>query len=114
MMTIYQHIANVQQAFRELPEFKALEEAVEAVRQDEEAKMLFTNFRDVQMKFQQKQVAGEELTEDEYVYLQKTAQLAQQNMKILEMLEAEMALSTTLEEVTRQITEPIQGLYDGL
>ena len=113
-MTIYQQIANVQQAFRELPEFKELEKAVEAVRQDEEAQTLFTNFRDVQMKLQQKQVAGEELTEDEYVYLQKTAQLAQQNMKILEMLEAEMALSATLEEVTRQITQPIQSLYDGL
>lgn len=113
-MTIQQHIANVQQAFRELPEFKALEEAVEAVRQDEESKTLFTNFRDVQMKLQQKQVAGEELTEDEYVYLQKTAQLAQQNEKILGMLEAEMALSATLEEVTRKITEPIQSLYDGL
>lgn len=111
---INQHIASLQAAFSEQPEFKALQEAVEAVRADEEAKVLFTNFRDVQMKLQQKQVAGEELTEDEYIYLQKAAQLAQQNMTILAMLEAEMALSTILEEVTRQITQPIQSLYDGL
>ena len=38
------------------------------------------------------------------MYLQKTAQLAQQDVKILAMLEAEMALSTVIEEVNRIIT----------
>ena len=37
----------------------------------------------------------------------KTAQLAQQNVKILAMLEAEMAMSTVIEEVNRMLVEPI-------
>lgn len=114
MINIYEDINKLQATFRKTEEFENLQKAVEAVREDEEAKKLFTNFRDVQMKMQDKQNSGEELTEDEYVYLQKTAQLAQQDMKILAMLEAEMALSTVIQEVNRIITQPIQSLYDGL
>lgn len=114
MINIYEDINKLEATFRKTQEFKALQESVEEVRADEEARVLFTNFRDVQMKLQQKQVAGEELLEDEYVYLQKTAQLAQQNPKILAMLEAEMAMSTVLEEVNRILVKPIQTLYDGL
>ena len=76
--------------------------------------VFFTNFRDIQLKLQQKQVAGEEIEEDELVYVQKAAQLAQQNVKILAMLEAEMALSTVIEEVNRILVQPIQSLYEGL
>lgn len=114
MVNIYDDINKLQATFRQTTEFENLKVAVEAVRADEEATALFTNFRDVQMKLQQKQATGEEISEEEYVFLQKTAQLAQQDLKILAMLEAEMALSTVIEEVNRIITQPIQSLYDGL
>lgn len=114
MINIYDDINKLQATFRKTEEFENLQKAVEAVRQDEEAKRLFINFRDVQMKLQEKQNAGEEITEEEYIYLQKTAQLAQQDANILAMLEAEMALSTVIQEVNRIITQPIQSLYDGL
>ncbi|MEK4230695.1 YlbF family regulator [Solibacillus sp. FSL H8-0538] len=114
MINIYEDINKLQVTFRKTAEFETLKEAVEAVRADEEAKTLFTNFRDIQLKLQQKQVAGEELQEDELVYVQKAAQLAQQNVKILAMLEAEMALSNVIEEVNRILAQPIQSLYEGL
>lgn len=114
MVNIYEDINKLQVTFRSTEEFGALQKSVEALREDEEAKVLFTNFRDVQMKLQEKQAAGEEISEEEYIYLQKTAQLAQQNPKILEMLEAEMALSAIIQEVNRIIAQPIQSLYDGL
>lgn len=114
MVNIYEDINKLQATFRKTEEFENLQKAVEDVRADEQAKTLFINFRDVQMKLQQKQAAGEEITEEEYVFLQKTAQLAQQDLKILAMLEAEMALSAVIEEVNRIVTQPIQSLYDGL
>lgn len=114
MINIYDDINKLEATFRKTNEYKTLKEAVEAVRSDDEARTLFTNFRDIQLKLQQKQMAGEELLEDEYNHLQKTAQLAQQNVKILAMLEAEMALSNIIEEVNRIIVKPIQSLYDGL
>ena len=114
IMTIYNEIEKLQATFTGTAEFDTLKKAVEEVRSDEEAKTLFVNFREVQKQLQQKQAQGEAIVEDEYLYLQKTAQLAQSNVKILAMLEAEMAMSAILEEVNRSLVEPIQSLYDGL
>ncbi|SOC16720.1 cell fate (sporulation/competence/biofilm development) regulator YlbF (YheA/YmcA/DUF963 family) [Ureibacillus xyleni] len=114
MINIYNDINKLEATLRQTPEFNTLKDAVEAVRADEEATKLFTNFRDIQMKLQQKQMSGEELLEDELMYAQKAAQLAQGSPKILAMLEAEMALSKVIEEVNRILVKPIQSLYDGL
>ena len=114
MVNIYDDLNKLVLNFRNQDEFKTLEEAVEAVRADEEAKNYFTKFRDIQIKLQKKQVAGEEITEEELAYVQKAAQLAQSNPKIITMLEAEMALSGIIEEVNRVLIQPIQGMYEGL
>jgi cell fate (sporulation/competence/biofilm development) regulator YlbF (YheA/YmcA/DUF963 family) len=66
------------------------------------------------MTLQQKQMQGEEISGEELEYAQKTAQLAQSNVKIEKMLQAEMALSGLIEEVNRVLMKPIQALYDGI
>ena len=114
MINIYNEINALEATFRKTAEFEALQEAVAVVKADEDALKLFQSFRKVQMDLQQKQMAGEELLEDELVYAQKTAQLAQQNEKILAMLEAEMKLSSVIEEVNRILVKPVQALYDGI
>ena len=114
LINIYNDINKLEATMRQTDEFKTLKDAVEAVRADEEATKLFANFRDIQMKLQQKQMNGEELLEDELMFAQKAAQLAQSSPKILTMLEAEMALSKVIEEVNRILVKPIQSLYDGL
>lgn len=114
MINIYNEINALEATFRKTPEFAALQQAVAVVKADEEALKLFQNFRKIQMDLQQKQMAGEELQEDELVYAQKTAQLAQQNEKILAMLEAEMKLSAVIEEVNRILVKPVQALYEGI
>lgn len=58
MINIYEDINRLEATFRKTDEFKLLQETVEAVRNDDEAKNLFTNFRDIQMKLQQKQMSG--------------------------------------------------------
>ena len=113
-MAIHEQITALQTVFTGTPEFETLKKTVEEVRSDDEAKALFVNFREVQKQLQQKQMQGEEILEDEFLHLQKTAQLAQTNVKILAMLEAEMAMSAILEEVNQSLVEPIQSLYDGL
>lgn len=106
--------AQLQQQLRETEEFVALERAIEAVKADEQALTLFTNFRDVQVKLQEKQMQGHELAEDELIYAQKVAQLAQQNDKILMMLDSEMKLSQIIEQVTRELVQPIQSMYESM
>ena len=114
MINIYNDINKLEATLRQTPEFEGLKVAVEAVKANEEAMTLFQNFRNIQMKMQEKQEAGEEILEDEYVYAQKTAQLAQQNTLILQMLEAEMAVSAIIQEINRIVIQPIQSLYEGI
>lgn len=114
MINIYNDINRLEATLRQTPEFAGLQVAVEAVKENEEAMTLFQNFRNIQTKLQEKQEAGQEILEDEYVFAQKTAQLAQQNVLILQMLEAEMAVSTIIQEMNRIVVKPIQALYDGI
>ncbi|MEK4172298.1 YlbF family regulator [Lysinibacillus sp. Y5S-8] len=114
MINIYNDINALEATFRKIPEFEALKAAVEVVKNDEEALNVFKNFRKIQIDLQKKQLAGEDILEDELVYAQKAAQLAQQNEKISTMLEAEMKLSKVIEEVNRILIKPIQGLYEGI
>ncbi|GLC89901.1 YlbF family regulator [Lysinibacillus piscis] len=114
MINIYNDINALEATFRKTPEFEALTEAVATVKADEEALQIFKNFRKIQIDLQQKQIAGEDILEDELVYAQKAAQLAQQNAKISAMLTAEMQLSKVIEEVNRILVKPIQTLYEGL
>ena len=111
MNNIYNEINALEGAFRKTNEFQALQQAITTVKVDEDAAKLFKNFRDVQLKLQQKQMQGQQIEEDELQYAQKTAQLAQQNEKIANMLQAEMALSGLIEEINRLLVNPIEGLY---
>ncbi|MGC7929253.1 YlbF family regulator [Lysinibacillus sp. VIII_CA] len=114
MVNIYNDINALEATFRKTPEFEALQAAIEVVKSDEEALNVFKNFRKIQIELQKKQLAGEELLEDELVYAQKASQLVQQNEKISAMLEAEMKLSKVIEEVNRILIKPIQGLYEDI
>ncbi|MFD4492356.1 YlbF family regulator [Lysinibacillus fusiformis] len=114
MVNIYNDINALEATFRKTPEFEALQAAVEVVKSDEEALNVFKNFRKIQIELQKKQLAGEDLLEDELVYAQKASQLVQQNEKISDMLEAEMKLSKVIEEVNRILIKPIQGLYEDI
>lgn len=113
-VNIYDDINRLESTFRTTEEFKSLEQAVAAVMADPAANELFKNFRDLQVTLQQKQAQGEEITEEEMEHAQQTAQAAQENQTILNMLEAEMGLSQMLEEVNRVLVKPIQELYNKM
>lgn len=110
-VNIYDDVNRLEATFRKTDEFAAVKEALNQVSADEEAMKMFKNFREVQMNMQQKQMQGEEISEEELEHAQKVAQLAQGNEKIMAMLQAEMQLSNLLEEVNGVLMKPVQELY---
>ncbi|MBM7705141.1 YlbF family regulator [Chryseomicrobium aureum] len=111
-MNIYDDINKLETTLRSTSEMQGVKEAIQAVKDDQEAKELFESFRKIQMTLQEKQVKGEEIPGEELEYAQKTAQLAQSNEKIMAMLEAEMKLSQLIEEINRILLKPVQELYE--
>lgn len=113
-VNIYDDVNKLEATFRQTAEFAEVQEAVDVVAADEEALAMFKNFREIQMKMQEKQMQGEDISGDELEHAQKVAQLAQGNEKIMNMLQAEMKLSGLLEEVNRVLMKPVQELYEKL
>ena len=114
MINIYDDINKLETTLRQTDEFANVKVAVESVKADPEALVLFQSFRKIQMSLQEKQMSGEEISGEEIEYAQKTAQLAQGNEKIFNMLQAEMTLSQLIEEVNRVLIKPVQELYEGI
>lgn len=110
-VNIYDDMNKLESTLRKTDQYKAVKAAMAEVQADEEARALFESFREIQVQLQQKQMAGEEIAGEELEHAQKTAQLAQENDKILAMLNAEMQLSELIEEINRVVLKPVQDLY---
>ncbi len=112
-VNIYDDVNRLEGTFRQTEEFAAVRDAIAAVQADDEAGLLFKNFREVQMKMQQKQLQGEEITPEELEEAQQIAQTAQNNELVMAMMQAEMKLSGVLEEINRVLMKPVQELYES-
>lgn len=93
-------------------EFVQLKKLYDDVRHDESAKNIFENFRSIQLKLQEKQLMGHDITQEEAVHAQKCAQLAQQNAKIAALLKAEERLSRMMLDLNKIMMKPLEDLYE--
>ncbi len=98
-------------AIRESKEFIELKTAYDTVMGDPEAKEMFDNFRNIQLDFQEKQIQGLDITEEEIAEAQKVVELVQKHEDISKLMEAEQTLNGIINEVSRIITMPLEELY---
>ncbi|GAK06077.1 hypothetical protein JCM19037_4638 [Geomicrobium sp. JCM 19037] len=98
-------------AIAESEEFKALERLHQEVESDEVANRMLTNFREIQLTLQEKQMQGEQPTEEEIMQAQKQFEMVQQHEKISELMEQEQQMSNVIGQVNQTITEPLEKLY---
>ncbi|MGM9923491.1 MAG: YlbF family regulator [Bacillus sp. (in: firmicutes)] len=110
-MNVYDAAYELEKAIRTSKEYTDLQALIEAVNQDEIAKKMFDNFRDIQMKLQQKQMMGQEISQEEVEHAQKTLQLVQQNPTLGKMMEAEQRMSMMISELNKIIMKPLEDIY---
>ncbi|ASK60888.1 hypothetical protein CFK37_01015 [Virgibacillus phasianinus] len=111
MPNIYDSAYDLEKAIRESEEFKSLKGAYDAVMNDESAKQMFENFRDTQMALQEKQMQGQEITEEEVEKARQVVELVQQHEDISKLMEQEQRLNMVINDVSRIITKPLEELY---
>ncbi|WP_416149164.1 YlbF family regulator [Salipaludibacillus sp. HK11] len=92
-------------------EFTKLSDLHSQVNEDEVAKRMLDNFRKVQMELQQKQMQGEQISEEEIQSAQQQFELVQQHEVISKLMEEEQRMSQLVGELNKIITEPLEGLY---
>ncbi|MFO1442745.1 YlbF family regulator [Bacillus sp. Bva_UNVM-123] len=113
-VNLYDSAYELEKAIRQSNEFNSLKQAYEEVNADPTAKQLFENFRNIQMQLQQKQMMGQNISEQEVQQAQQTVALVQQNPKIARLMEAEQRLSMMIGELNKIIMRPLEELYGPL
>lgn len=113
MNNIYDTANKLEQELRETEAYSDLKSAFSTVKADSEASEVFQQFQEVQMKLQQKQMSGEEISEEEISEAQEMALKSGENDLIKELMEAEQKLSTLIDDLNRIIMKPVQDIYQG-
>ncbi|HLR15233.1 MAG TPA: YlbF family regulator [Bacillota bacterium] len=111
MTNVHDHAYDLEKALRESNEFKALKEAYESVMNDPSSKEMFENFRDTQIEIQEKQMQGQEITQEEVEKAQQVVELVQQHPDISALMEKEQQLNVVINDISQIITKPLEELY---
>ena len=104
----YDAAYDLEKALRNSDEYSRLRGLYDQVNADESAKRMFEIF---QLQLQQKQMSGEEITQEEVEQAQKTVALVQQHELISQLMEAEQRMSMLIGELNKIIMKPLEELY---
>ncbi|MFJ5672202.1 YlbF family regulator [Bacillus safensis] len=110
-VNLYDVAYDLEKALRHSEEYASLRNLYDEVNADESSKRMFENFRDIQVNLQQKQMTGQEITQEEVEQAQKTVALVQQHDKISQLMEAEQRVSVLIGELNKIIMKPLEELY---
>lgn len=110
-VNIYDAANQLESDLRKTDEFKQLEEAFENLQADEEASALFDQFREVQQTVQQKQMMGQEITEEDAQQAQELSAKVGENETLSKLIEAEQRVGQVIEEINQIALKPLQELY---
>lgn len=113
-VNLYDSAYDLEKAVRQSAEYSTLKQAYAEVNADPAAKQLFESFRNVQLQLQQKQMMGQDISEQEVQQAQQTVALVQKNPKISKLMEAEQRMSMIFAEVNKIIMKPLEELYGPL
>ncbi|OEH92934.1 YlbF family regulator [Bacillus solimangrovi] len=111
MANVYDAAYELEKAVRESDDFQELKAVYAEVNEDESARTMFENFRNIQLDLQRKQMQGEEITEEEVLKAQQVVELVQQHEKISKLMEVEQRMSLVVNELNKIIMKPLEELY---
>lgn len=111
MPNVYDQAYDLEKAIRNSEEYQELKQSYDDLEKDETGKKMFDNFRNIQLELQQKQMNGQEITEEEAQQAQQQLQLVQQHEGISKLMAAEQRMSTVIQDLNKIITKPLEDLY---
>ncbi|MCM3767350.1 YlbF family regulator [Neobacillus niacini] len=110
-VNLYDSAYALETAIRQSDEYRELKQAYQEVNADPAAKQMFDQFRQMQLNLQQKQMMGQNISEQEVQQAQATVGMVQQNPKIANLMQAEQRMSMIIGELNQVIMKPLEELY---
>lgn len=110
-INIYDSANQIEREIRQLPEFLALVEAFDKVKNETDSYKLFKEFQQLQQTLQQKQMQGEEFSDEDAKNAQELAEKVQSSDLINDLMTKEQTFSVIIGDLNQIIMKPIQELY---
>lgn len=114
LANIYDTINQLERDIREEAAYKDLVAAVEALKNDQEAFDIYTEFRALQSSFQFKAQLGQEITEEDEKNANELQEKLANNEVIASLMDKERALNTLVEDINKGVSSPINEVYQSL
>ncbi|MCS1351630.1 YlbF family regulator [Mechercharimyces sp. CAU 1602] len=111
MQNLYDIAHEMAKAFRQSDELSALERALNAVRLDPVQEQLLVNMRQKQTQWAQKQMSGEQLTDEEKQEASELMEKVKQSSALQVFMQAEQRVGIILQDINKIISEPIEQVF---
>ncbi|MBG9981705.1 YlbF family regulator [Aerococcaceae bacterium DSM 111020] len=110
-VNIYDTANQLERDIRELPAYKALQDAYAKIKENETSYELFEKFRQTSAELQQKAMSGEQPSEEEIQELQSMSQEISADENINQLMQAEQQMSQVFDDINNIITKPLSEIY---
>lgn len=108
---LYDVAYQLEQAIRGSNEYQELQNVYRELMQDDVARKMFEDFRNMQVKIQEKQMMGEEIPENDMIQASIMISDVQNNKKISKLLEVEERMGMIMTEINQIMIKPLEELY---
>lgn len=114
MINIFDSTNKVAEDLEKLPEFLAVKEAIEQLKQSETDLKLYQEVMQFQTSLQQKQMSGQEVTAEDETKFSEYSEQMQKNENIANLMGKEQAMFQLLQQIQQAMTRPLDQLYGEL
>lgn len=114
MINVYDSANQLAEDLKQTPEYKALQDAVQKVKQDENSSALFKKMDEVQTEIITAQQAGKPLSADVQKTYKELNEEVQKDKNIVNLLAVEQGLYKLIDDLQKTFTNPINDLYADL
>ncbi|MCD2256640.1 YlbF family regulator [Agrilactobacillus fermenti] len=108
---IYDTANQLEQELQQTDEFLALQKAFADMKKDDFAFATFKKFQDKQLELQQKQMNGEEFSDEDVQSMQGMSEQLSKFDTINNLMDQERKMSALMDELNRIISKPIADIY---
>lgn len=114
VVNIYDTANEMSRQLVETQEYQALEKAFNALKADKDAFESFKKFQQMQANAQQKQMHGQQPSDDEIKAIQTIAKEISGKQAVQNLMNQERQVDQMLQQINRTITDPLQQLYSDI
>ncbi|WP_219912642.1 YlbF family regulator [Bombilactobacillus bombi] len=113
MINVYDTANRLESELRQTPEVMGLQSAFSQMKADAMAYSLFQKMEKLQADFQQKQVSGQEISDEEIKNLQTISGQLTKFDSVQRLMEQERKVNAMMEELNKIISKPLAEIYQG-